>query len=56
MHSKYMTAAEVAAELEVSTATITRWVRDGILPAKRFGTRIIRILRTDVERMIGQES
>lgn len=52
--TKYMTTKEVAAELEVSSATVTRWVRDGLLPAKRFGLRIIKIPRTEVERILNE--
>jgi hypothetical protein len=32
MTNKYMTTKQVANELEVSAATVVRWVRDGILP------------------------
>ena len=37
--TKYMTTREVANELEVSTATVVRWVRDGIIHGKRLGQR-----------------
>jgi excisionase family DNA binding protein len=52
--SKYMSPKEVASELEVSQATVVRWVRNGVIPAKRFGLRIIKILRSEVERFVGQ--
>ena len=52
MNNKYMTPRQVAQELEVSAATVVRWVRDGTIPAKRFGRRIIKIPRTEVERML----
>jgi excisionase family DNA binding protein len=54
MTSKYMTPRQVAEELEVSAATIVRWVRDGTIQAKRFGVRIIRIPRVEVERLLGK--
>jgi excisionase family DNA binding protein len=54
--TKYMTPKEVAAEMEVSAATVVRWVREGLIPAKRFGTRIIRIPKTEVERLMEQGS
>jgi excisionase family DNA binding protein len=53
--TKYMTPKEVSAELEVSQATVVRWVRDGLIPAKRFGQRIIKIPRIEVERLQNQE-
>lgn len=52
--TKYMTPKEVSAELEVSQATIVRWVHDGLIPAKRFGQRIIKIPRVEVERLQSQ--
>jgi excisionase family DNA binding protein len=52
--NKYMTPRQVAEELEVSAATVVRWVRDGTIPAKRFGERIIRIPRIKVERLLGK--
>lgn len=52
--TKYMKPKEVAAEMEVSPATVVRWVREGLIPARRFGPRIIKIERTDVERMMKQ--
>ena len=54
MTNKYMTTKQVANELEVSTATVCRWVRDGIIPAKRFGKRIIKIPCIEVERLVSQ--
>jgi excisionase family DNA binding protein len=53
--NKYLTPREVASELEVSQATIVRWIRDGVIPAKRFGPRIIKIERTEVEQLVGQD-
>ena len=55
MKNTYMTTKEVARELEVSSATIVRWVRDGTISAKRFGTRIIKIPRIEVERLVSQD-
>ena len=55
MHTKYMTPKEVAAELEVSSATVVRWVNAGTLPAKRFGHRIIKIPRIEIERLLNQD-
>jgi excisionase family DNA binding protein len=55
MMTKYMTTKEVAAEMEVSPATVVRWVRDGLIPAKRFGQRIIKIPRLEIEQMLKQK-
>ena len=52
--NKYMTPRQVAEELEVSPATVVRWVRDGTIPAMRFGRRIIKIPRIEVERLLGK--
>ena len=49
-----MTTKQVANELEVSVATVCRWVRGGIIPAKRFGKRIIKIPCVEVERLLNQ--
>jgi excisionase family DNA binding protein len=53
--TKYMTTKEVAHELEVSPATVVRWVRSGIIPAKRFGKRIIKIPCMEVVKLLNQE-
>jgi len=55
MKNRYMTTKEVASELEVSVATVVRWVRDGIIPAKRFGKRIIKIPCVEVDRLLNQQ-
>jgi excisionase family DNA binding protein len=55
MTNKYMTTKEVANELEVSVATVVRWVRDGIIPAKRFGRRIIKIPCGEVEKLLNRD-
>lgn len=54
-NNKYMTTKEVANELEVSSATVVRWVRSGIIPAKRFGKRIIKIPHIEVEKLLNQK-
>ena len=52
--NKYMRTKQVANELEVSVATVCRWVRSGLIPAKRFGKRIIKIPCVEVERLLNQ--
>ena len=53
--TKYMTTKEAAAAMEVSSATVVRWVRDGLIPAKRFGLRVIKIPRVEIEQLVNQE-
>lgn len=44
---------QVAVMLDVSTETIKRWERAGVLKSVRFNSRVLRYRREDVERMIG---
>lgn len=43
------TIAEVADLLDVSQQTVRRWIYSGQLPARRYGERVIRITRDDLE-------
>jgi excisionase family DNA binding protein len=52
--TKYMTITEVASALEVPRPTIARWVRDGTLPSLRFGPRVIKIPRTEIDNLQNQ--
>ena len=51
-----VSTAEAAELLGVSQQTVTRWVREGYLAARRgpsrFGKGRIRILRSEVERLL----
>lgn len=55
----YLTPAEVAELAQVSRSTVTRWVREGYLAARRTPSRAgkgrIRILRSDVEALLDPE-
>jgi excisionase family DNA binding protein len=42
-HARYLTPAEAATELRVSTDTVLRLIASGDLPALRVSSRIIRI-------------
>lgn len=49
-----MTAAEVADTFQVSKASVSRWVKEGHLPAVELpgGTKVLRFRREDVERFL----
>lgn len=49
---EYYTVSEAARKLEVSSATIWRWINAGKLPAYRVGPRKIRINSNDLETMV----
>jgi excisionase family DNA binding protein len=44
-----LTVPEAAAMLKVSPVTVSRWLRQGRLPAFRLGPRAVRIRRADLE-------
>ncbi|OZB84379.1 helix-turn-helix domain-containing protein [Microbacterium sp. 13-71-7] len=43
--------AEAAGILGVSTRSVRRYIAEGYLPARRFGPKLIRIRRSDLEVM-----
>lgn len=49
--SRWLSVQAAAAELEVTTRTIYRFINDGKLAAYRIG-RVYRILRTDLEEFL----
>jgi excisionase family DNA binding protein len=40
METEFLTSEEVLAITRVSKPTLTRWVREGFIPAYRFGRRL----------------
>jgi excisionase family DNA binding protein len=48
----YYTVAEAANQLDVSPATVWRWIEAQILPAYRIGPRRIRIRKEDLAQVI----
>jgi excisionase family DNA binding protein len=44
-----LTVPEAAAALKVSPVTVSRWLRQGRLPAYRLGPRAVRIRRADLQ-------
>jgi excisionase family DNA binding protein len=49
---QYLTKQEVAEYFGVSIRTITNWIRQGILPAQRVGSRFVRIDLDDLKHVI----
>ncbi|AGP62898.1 hypothetical protein OEM_20200 [Mycobacterium intracellulare subsp. yongonense 05-1390] len=41
--------SEVAAELQVSPRIVQKWIHDGQLPARRFGSRVVRVDRAALD-------
>jgi excisionase family DNA binding protein len=52
---EYLTPAQVADELQVTTVTVRRWIAGGELPAAKAGPRKWRIRRADLARMLSPE-
>jgi hypothetical protein len=52
---KVMKCGDVASHLELSEATIQKWVRRGIIPCRKFGNRVI-FLVEELEWWIGSGS
>jgi excisionase family DNA binding protein len=49
---RWLTVAEIAADLRLNPATIRLWIRSGDLPAKRVGRRKLFVLGSDLEQML----
>ena len=49
---EYLTPAQVADELQVTTVTVRRWIASGELRAAKAGPRKWRIRRADLARML----
>jgi excisionase family DNA binding protein len=52
MNNDFMSPRAVAEALGVSAASVVRWVKDGTMGGQRFGKRIIRIRKSEVERLL----
>ena len=50
--SEWLTTAEAAKTLKVSPLTVSRWIKQGRLPASRVGPRAVRIRREDLTRVM----
>jgi excisionase family DNA binding protein len=51
MSTNLITIAEAAERLAVSTKTVRRLIARGVLPARRIGSRLIRIDAADLDRL-----
>jgi excisionase family DNA binding protein len=51
-NGELLTIRETAELLRVSEITVSRWVKQGRLPAMRVGPRAVRIRRHDIERVL----
>jgi len=49
---QYLTPAQVAEELQVTTITVRRWITSGQLPAAKAGPRKWLIRRSEVDRFL----
>jgi excisionase family DNA binding protein len=51
-----LTIREAADFLRVSEVTISRWIKQGQLPAYRVGPRAVRLRRDDLDHLVRQEA
>ena len=49
---EYLTVAEIASELKLNQQTIRNWIQKGQLRAVYVGPRRVRILRSDLDRLL----
>ena len=52
MHDEWLTLREGAAYGKTSIKTLRRRIADGSLPAARFGPQLIRVRRSDLDRLM----
>lgn len=51
----YSGSQEVADFLDVTVSTIQRWARTGELPAAKFGGRVLRFRKLDIEKWASRQ-
>jgi excisionase family DNA binding protein len=51
---EYLTVAEIASELKLNQQTIRNWIDQGSLRAVRVGARRVRVLRSDLDRVLAE--
>src|ERR1022692_3801404 len=52
----WLTPAEIAKEIRVNAATIRLWISKGLLPATRAGQRKLLVRRSEVMRLLAENS
>lgn len=55
-HDDFLTVPETAELLKVSAVTVSRWLKQGRLPAYRVGPRAVRIRRFDIDELLAPAS
>ena len=54
---RWLTVAEIVAQLQVHEQTVRRWLREGKLPGRNFGGRIgYRVRERDLEAFLSMDS
>lgn len=51
---RFLTVAEVAADLRISPETVRRWIAAGKLPAVRVSARDLRIERAEYDQLLAE--
>jgi excisionase family DNA binding protein len=51
---EYLTVAEIASELKLNQQTVRNWIDRGQLRAVRLGARRVRVLRSDLDRLLAE--
>ena len=51
---RFLTVAEVAADLRISPDTVRRWIAAGKLPAVRVSARDLRIERAEYDQLLAE--
>lgn len=49
---EWLTAADVAAVLQVSEQTVRRRIKDGSIAALKFGHKCVRVSRAEIQRIV----
>lgn len=50
----YLSPADAAKYTGLSTRTIHRWIRSGVIPSYRYGRRIVRVRKSELDAVLRQ--